>query len=37
MARAKKQFERALEIDPEHAVARQELRLLAEKSEEKKG
>ncbi len=37
LARAKKQFERALEIDPEHKTARQELRLLSQTSEGKKG
>jgi len=37
LARAKKQFEKALEIDPEHQTARQELRLISGKSDEKKG
>jgi len=36
LARAKKNLEKALEIDPEHPVARGELRLLASKAEDKK-
>ena len=38
MARAKKQFEKAVEVDPEHAVARQELKAMQQgKSEPQKG
>lgn len=38
MARARKQFERAVEADPEHAVARQELKAMMQaKSEPQKG
>jgi tetratricopeptide (TPR) repeat protein len=38
MARARKQFERAVEADPEHAVARQELKAMQQsKSEPQKG
>jgi len=37
LARAKKQFERALEIDAEHKTARHELRLLSHTTDEKKG
>jgi tetratricopeptide (TPR) repeat protein len=36
-ARAKKEFEKALELDPEHIIARRELRVLANKGDEKKG
>jgi tetratricopeptide (TPR) repeat protein len=35
--RARKQFEKALEVDPEHEAARRELSLLSEKPGEKKG
>jgi len=35
--RAKKQFERALEMDNEHELAKREIRLLSEKPGEKKG
>jgi tetratricopeptide (TPR) repeat protein len=37
VARAKKQFERAVEADPEHAGARQELRSIQSKSTSQKG
>lgn len=37
LARAKIQFEKALEIDPEHKTALQELRLITGKSGERKG
>jgi tetratricopeptide (TPR) repeat protein len=37
LTRSRKQFEKALEADPEHKVARLELKLLAGKSDEKKG
>lgn len=37
LARAKKQFEKAVEVDPEHKTARHELRLLAGNIGEKKG
>jgi tetratricopeptide (TPR) repeat protein len=37
LARAKKQFERAVEVDPEHKTAQHELRLLAGNVDEKKG
>lgn len=37
LARAKKQFEKAVEVDPEHKRARHELRLLTGNIDEKKG
>jgi Tfp pilus assembly protein PilF len=35
--RAKRQFERALEIEPSHQAARQEMDSMGEKSEDRKG
>lgn len=37
LARAKKQFERAVEVDPEHKIAKHELRLLSGDVDERKG